>query len=344
MSYGPPPKSFSNRFHTKPRRRARTAEDEALVNHVHASIYPFHSQPVNSCFSHQPPSRKIKSFARGTFGTDTLNGSGWGYVYACPCGSSNPVNTQIGFSTSVAITNNAFAGPNTVFLNSPFLTANYSTNGLNFRSISCGLRVRNITPMLSRCGTLYALRGNNDNAIPFNPFDQTIADLDITGNAWRCDTSGGKWSYVAWSPTDKDQMEYTNNSVSFDYTNSALMARTIAFVAQAPHTAPQTYEFEIVEHFEVISGTADNDLIHSCTRGVSHPRIEKVNNIIADLHRRPQVMENESSAALSAFIADVSATGHDIKSIVDAACDIASKTAAVLPQVYAATRALGSFL
>jgi len=344
MSYSQPVKTFSNHFHTTPRRRNRDAEDQALVHHVHASLYPFHSQPVNSCFHLQPPSRKVKSFARGTFATDTLVNSGWGYVYACPCGANNPLAAQMAFSPGGAITNDGFANPQTLFSNSPFLTADFGTALLNFRCISVGLRVRNITPLLSRCGTLYALRGNNDQSITGQAFNQSIADLDVTGNAWRCDTSGSKWSYLAWAPTDKDQMEFTNQSVSFDLTNSQLMARNLAFVAQAPSTSQQTYEWEIVVHFEVMSGVGSSDLLHSCTRGVSHPRIEKVNNIIADLHRRPQIMENESSSALSNFIVDVTATGHDIKTIVDAACDIASKTAAVLPQVYAATRALGSFL
>lgn len=344
MSYSQPLKTFSTRFHTKPSRRNRNPEDAALVNHVHASIYPFHSQPVNSCYPHQPPSRKLKTFSRGTFATDTLANSGWGYVYTCPCAASNPTTSQMGQSQSIATTNDQFTSPFAITTNSPYVTADFGAASLTSRFVSCGLRVRNITPMLDRGGTLYALKSPNDYLLPGATFNSLIADLDVTGNCWRCDTSGGKWSYLAWCPGDRDQMEFTNNSVAFDQTNSTLMARTLAFVAQSTPGIVQTYEWEIVEHFEVNAQGSSGDLLHSNTRGLSHPHVEKANQIVNDLHRRPQIMENESSSALSSFIADVVTSGNDVKSIVDCACDIASKTAAVLPKVYAATRALGSFL
>jgi len=345
MSYSQPQKTFSNRFHTKPRRANRTAEDEALVNHVHASIYPFHSQPVNTCFPHQPPSRKLKTFARGTFSTDTLSGSGWGWVGIAPCASNNPPSGKCAFTNSVAVTNDAFGGAVAFSnINSPFASSEYNAAGIQSRHLSCGLRVRNITPMLSRAGTLYALKSPNDTNLTALGFNSLIADLDVTGNAWRCDTSGGKWSYLAWCPTDRDQMEFYTSDSPLSQDGSNIMNRNLAFVAQAPSTAVQTYEFECVFHFEVVGVASTGDVLHSLTRGQSHPRVEKVNSIVNDLHRRPQIMENESSSALSSFISDISATGNDIKSIVDASCDIASKTAAILPQVYAATRALGSFL
>jgi len=345
MSYRQPPKTFSTRFHTRPSRRNRNPEDAALVNHVHAAIYPFHSQPVNSCFPHQPPSRKFKTFARGTFSTDTLSGSGWGFVYVGPTAANNPTTSTCAFSNQVAVTNDAFAGAiGFTNVNSPYANAEFAASGLQARHLSCGLRVRNVTPLLDRAGTLYALKSPNDYLLTGTAFNTLIADLDVTGNSWRCDTSGSKWSYLAWTPTDRDQMEYRGNSSPVDQSATTTMARTLAFVAQSPSTSPQTYEFEFVNHFEVIGTDTTGDVLHSGTRGLSHLHVEKASQIIADLHRRPQIMENESSAALSGFIADVVATGNDVKTIVDTACDIASKTAAILPQVYAATRALGSFL
>jgi len=349
MSYSQPPREFSNHFRVKPPRRSRNAEDEALVQHVHASLYPFHAQPTNPCFEVQLPSRKIKSYARGTFTTASAVDT-WGFVYIAPVFCSNPLSTECGFTVGSPLGHNQFTNVNGFTnINSPLVRTEFSITGQQARMLSCGLRVRNITPMLNRGGTLFALKSPNDAPLPTGvDFNTLIADLEVTGNLHRCDTSGDQWQTLAWSPRDKDQMEFTPNPSSQDF-SSGQMLRTLCFIAQAPGAIgvaanAQTYEFEAVFHFDYISVANSNDNVHGSTRGISHPRIDKVQQIIGDLQTKPQIIQNEASASIANFITDIIDAGHGVNEVVNAACDIASKTASVLPSVYRRVRALGSFL
>lgn len=352
MSYRQPAKEFSNRHHVNPIARSKNAEDAALVKHIHASLYPFDAQPTNPCFRLQMPSRKLKSYSRGTFSTATHPSTAvnnWGFVYITPVFCSDPTINECAYSAGSVVGHDSFTN-GTAFsqTSSPFTRATYSTSALQARPLSCSLRVRNITPMLSRGGTLYAVKSPQDTQLSAQPFDTLISDLDVVGHAQRCDTSGDGWQTISWCPRDVDQMEYVAAASAQNF-NSAQMLRTIAFVAQAPGSPTtvanqQTYEWEAVWHFDVIADSSLTDYVHSSTRGIAHPHIEKVQQIISDLHVKPQIIMNPASNVISGFITDIIDAGHGVDQVVNAVCDLASKTAAIAPSVYRRVRALGSFL
>lgn len=339
---------FSNRVLVpRHRNRNRTKEDEELVKHTQGILYPFHTEIWNPTFPEQRPTRKLRLYARGQTTTSSAAGDGgWGYVYISPNCANNATSAFFAVN-SPTLAADTFANPVVASRpNSPYASGDFLASGLKSRISSCCLRVRNITPMLNRGGTLYAMRSPDDEPLPTGFFDVQIGELDVTGNSWRCDTSGGKWSYLPWAPRERDQMEFsiTSGSVTAN-NNGAQMQRTLAFVFQAPSLSfPQTYEYEYVMYVEILGGGLVNEQIHGATRGESHPDTEKVHQIVSILHTKPAITETEGNNALSGFIVDCVKAGHGVQSIVNAACDVAGRISTVLPQALAATRALGSFL
>jgi len=351
MSYSSPLKEFSTRHRVKPGRRARSAEDEALVQHVHASLYPFDAQPTNPCFKVQLPSRKFKTYARGTFSTaaNPAAVNNWGFVYITPIFCNNPIVNECAFSTGTAVGHDGFTNATVLpATNSPYTRTDFAISFGQARPLSCALRVRNITPMLNRGGTLYAMKSPNDAELTTQPFDVQIPELDVIGHVHRCDTSGDGWQTISWCPRDIDQMEYTPNPSCQNFSGNQ-MIRTLAFVAQAPGPGTnlalqQTYEFEACWHWDMITVDSRTEQQHGLTRGLSHPHVEKVQQIIGELQTKPQVIQNNASNAIANFVVDVIDAGTGVNEVVNAVCDIASRTAAVLPSVYRRIRALGSFL
>jgi len=190
--YGDPNDDASSRFSRKANVDRRSAKESALVKHIHASLYPFHSPPVNPCFPHQQLAVSKKAFCRGTF---TTGNDGYGFIRATGAPSSSIPAGLIQFSPGGAVAHNSFAnGTNVTVTNSEDPYANFGVNLLSCRIISFGLRCRNITSMLNRGGTCYALKDPNDNPIPSAAFNDLIAQLDVSGDSWRCSTSGDGWS------------------------------------------------------------------------------------------------------------------------------------------------------
>jgi len=355
MSYLDPPANFSQRFHVKNQQRRKTPEDEALETHIHGSLFPFESQPFNPCFSVQVPSRKVKAYARGTFTTSTgaAGSDGWGYLISTPFASNNPAATYLNYSNGGVLPYDNFTNPVAVAVtNSPYTAAEFGTGLLNQRIASYSIRVRNITPMLNRGGTLFALKTAND--YDFNGaggFNAIIGQLDVTGNAIRCDTSGNEWQTLSWCPRDSDQFEYTSADRTVNFSNSGIaLTRNMAFVAQSPgpfgvgSTTAQTYEWEWCCHFDVISANNNNYSIHGATRGISHLQVAKANQIVNDLQCHPKIIKNPGSSQVAGFIADMIAAGQGAAEIVGAASDLVDRTAAIAPRVIASARALGAWL
>jgi len=338
---------FSNRVVPYNHRRGnRSKQDEELVKHTQGILYPFHTQMWSPTFLEQRATRKIRSFNRFTFTTAvTGSGDGWGFVYTTPTAASDPSLSQHAVNTPTLPSNNFANAVATGVFTSPYTRAEFTSSTAKSRCISCAMRVRNISTMLNRGGTLHALKSVDDGNIPGVSFDNIIAEYDISGNSWRCDTSGRKWSYLAWTGRETDQMEFSNTASPPVGNNSGIeMARTLAFVAFAPGSIAQTYEVEIVNYFEVLGGGTENQVIQGATKGDGHHLTQKVHQVVSELHLRPSIMENEGNSVLAGFITDCVKAGHGVQDIVNAATDVAGKVATILPQALAATRALGSFL
>jgi len=344
MSYLDPPPEVSTRFRKSANVNGRSSRDRTLIKHLHASLYPFHSEPVATSFPYQTHVRVEKAYARGTFITSTNDG--WGFIRATPVAASSGLTGAINWSPGAATAHDAFTGGTNVSnLNGSFASTAFGVDTLNSRIISCGLRVRNITTLLNRGGTLFALRSANDQglgtAVSFNTL---ISDLDASGNSWRASTSGDKWEYLSWAPRTDDQ--YSSFSTSFTgYTvqGTTMTAPPIAFVASAPGFAiQQTYEWEYVVHYEILDGVGT--LMQGHVRGTPHSDLPECLQAVYALSRKPEVAGNEASNRIAGYIADAVAAGNDLETIVSTGVDLVKQTAAVLPAIYSATKAIGSWL
>jgi len=301
--------------------------DDALADHVHGSMYPFHTDSWNPTHvSCTYPSRKYKSFARGTFVTGTTDS--WGYVFCEPYASND--SSVVEFSAGGAFVYDAFGNASTSGTNSPYANATFNSTGNLSRNNACGLRIRNITPMLNRGGTCYALRSASDQRLT-GAFSSIIANLDVTGNSKRCDTSGDRWNYLYWVPRDVDQTEFQPYAYTVADAVGTQIFANLAFVAQAPAGTPQTYEWEYVCWSDIIT-TAASLAIHGATQNDPHIHTMKAHQVIAALQARPEVSQNEPSHYLSNFVTRAVLEGHRIADIVQKGCDIASRTASVAPE------------
>jgi len=303
--------------------------DENLNAHVHGCLFPFHTDtwaPTHTSSTY--PSRKIKSFARATFKTGALDG--FGYVQASPSCASNATISVRGSDGVAATAYNSFANGTSHGTNSPYIIADFNSTSYLARNNVCGLRCRNITPLMDRGGTLYALRSPNDAPLA-GTFNTLISRGDVTGDSMRCDTTGGKWNYVYWVPRDDDSSEYAPDYRTVG-PNLGYLDTVIAFVAEQPSGIQQTYEFEYVCWSEVI-GASGVVPVQGCTPNDPHIHTQKVHQIVSKLQSRPEVAQNEPSHYLSQFITRAVLEGHRIADIVKKGCDIASRTASVTKDV-----------
>jgi len=334
---------FSNRFKTRARRSGKSEEDEALKTHIHGSLYPFHSSPFASCFPDQPLARRYRTYARGTFATSTSDGAG--YLLAAPFIHTNPAAGYLQYSPGAGVAHDIFSnGTNVTAVNSPYQATDF-TGTTRYGRVTCmAIRCRNITSILDRGGTCYALKTPIQEPLIAAAFDTMIADLDTTGNSYRCDTNGGGWNYAVWVPTDSDQLDFWASPYA-QSASSAILGPTLAFVAEAPTvTKQQIYEWEWCCHGEVTSTSSTNETIHGASRGTPHLHCRKVNTVVNELVKNPKVTLNEPSNVLAGFITDCVKAGHGVQTILDAASDLADRTASVIPQALAVGRALGSYL
>jgi len=317
--------------------------DKALVRHVHGCLYPFHSQEWEPTHESSFASRKLRCYARGSFTTSTNDR--WGWVRATPTLATDIAALDIG--TPGAVAGDSFGGTIlTVGANSPYSSSDFTAPNVLGRVNVCGIRVRNITTMLNRGGSLYALKSPAD--VPFTSangtFNQILSNLEVSGHSRRCDTSGSKWSYLYWSTRDSDQNEYRSDSRPIG-PNGGTVSLNLAFIAEAPPGAPQTYEIEYLCWGEVIPCAQTNNSTQGLTRNQHHPLTSAAHPIIAELHNRVQITENEPNSQVASFVVSCLKAGEETADIVARATDLADRIVSGAPRVMAtASRVLGSFL
>jgi len=346
MSYFGPPPTFSQRPISRPLTAGRSLRDAALAKHIHAALYPFDSQPVDNCFPVQRPSRKEKIFCRGTFGTGSDQ---FGYVFVSPTCASNPT-TQIMYSAG-AIATSYDSATNPTYItttNAPYGSTSYGSSNLSSRFLSIGLRVRKITGMLARGGSCFGLKAPADTQLSGVGFNALISSRDVTGDQYRASTNGDEWQNVVWTPTDDDQMEFRASSSPFAIDGvGTTISHNLGFVAVAPGTGAtnqQFYEFEYVAHYEILGTSSVGGSLHGLTLGNAHPDTPTVQQVLHAVSKKPVVLNTPPSTKVAPFIADCVAAGHDITTIANGVCDLATRTASIVPSIYKATRQLGSFL
>ena len=118
--------------------------------------FDFKESPIQSLLPYGRTSKLYTAGAKFTFTTSTTTGgAGYGYVYVNPyqimCSDLASIictSSTTTISTIDTVTTN-FTTPDvltSVYSDSPFTSASFSANAREFRIISLGIRIRNISP------------------------------------------------------------------------------------------------------------------------------------------------------------------------------------------------------
>jgi len=162
--------------------------------------------------------------------------------------------------------------------NSPY-PSTYTREQVALRLVAAGLRIRNITPLLNRGGSLVGCEtlGHQDIV------GSTLTALLNQDTAERCNSSSEEWTSVMWHPTDPRELQFLAASdIPAGYPSNA---NVLGFCFVAPVAIPQTYEWELVVAFEA-KGTACHGLSQSESDPVGMARVQ---NLTASVQARKPV-------------------------------------------------------
>ncbi len=221
----------------------------AISQYIDAIVDPFEAPPCS--LPNQPPlmTRPAKYWTKGTFSSSPVAGAGGvGFVIMNPgSGISNNTPSVLTNSAALALpqiditTAGAFTN---YFSNADYPAADFGAAAKQGRVVAAGLRIRNITPNLSRGGQCIGLA---------SPAHETLSGLTVTNlDAFQESARhGGKdlssWIEVTWRPVDTDDYDFMITFPAANQPNGA----TLGFIVVAPSGSPQTYEFEAYGIYEL---------------------------------------------------------------------------------------------
>jgi len=227
------------------------------------------------------PTMKHSVRASGTFNTGATPYAG--YVLVAPfvaMFNASSINYSQGAYDGTGFWNGT-VGEAGAATNSPYLPA-YTKEQVSTRLVACGLRVRNVSPALTRGGSLVGLEtlGHGDLQ------GESLTSVLMQDTAQRV-APDGEWHSVVYHPQDDDEYDYLGaNQIVGERSNAFL-----GFVAQAQNvTYAQSYEWEVYVVFE-----AKGSLVHGLTPSMSDPTgLAAVQNASATVAlRKPQTGERD---------------------------------------------------
>ncbi len=204
------------------------------------------------------PSLKLSVLTRGVMYTSGT--TGFGGVIVSPrafCYSNTGGVTAGDIQTAVISTNVAYAGivlptyssggVTCTGSNSPFNSAQSANpRDLRTRVVACGLRCRNITPLLNRGGQLWGLESPTHDQVD----GMTQPQLTQFTEMGMGDVNGS-WNSVVYHPVDEDENDYFDGAeLGTNGAPGQWSGRSLAFMASAPANDPQIYEFEVYGVYE----------------------------------------------------------------------------------------------
>jgi len=138
--------------------------------------------------------------------------------------------------------------------NSDYAVANFgatnAANSVQARVVAFGLRIRNITPALTRGGQCVGLAHPAHASL--DTF--TVADMDAFAESGRHSGKDlGSWIELTWRPVDSDDTDFFYTFAA----PNAPDAGTLGFLAVAPSASPQTYEYEAYGLYEIQGNIGD---------------------------------------------------------------------------------------
>jgi len=267
---------------------------QAVRAYVHAIVDPFDALPCS--VPNQPPlmTRPAKYWSKGTFSTSSVAAAqDTGFIACVPInGVFNNAsfiyyNSAAYSSTIVDVTT---AGQfTTVASNADYPLADFSAATKTARIVAAGLRIRNITPALTRGGQCVGLA---------EPAHGTLNGLSIQGfNAYQESNKHGpketaSWIELLWRPAESDDMDFYSTFAPGNSVNGACLG----FLIQGPAANPQSYEYEAYGIYEL-----QGQLVTSKTFSVADTKgYEAITNTLVaapKLHKSHVRDENMPKAA-----------------------------------------------
>ncbi len=202
------------------------------------------------------PSLKQSVFVKGTFNTGS---NGFGFIMCQPLlGCVNDLNCVWSSTAATAITSALIADADTQAYrtNAAFSSAQISgeEDGMSYRCVSAGLRIRYTGTTLNQGGTVYGIH----HPTHANLDDSTLAEiraLNVTKNF----SVDRDWAAILWCPI-----------LSADYayrTNTAGASPNMLFIISVPSATSLPFEFEMHANFEYVGAPV---------RGMTHSQADAV--------------------------------------------------------------------
>lgn len=258
--------------------------------YLHALADPFEAPP---CILPSFPAllvRPVKVWAKGTFSTVSAGAAqDYGFAVLSPY-------LSIANDFSMVVTNSNALATKTIDLttggasigfgsNSEYNSTNFGQQLAQYRVVAAGLRIRNITPNLTKGGQTVGLA---------EPSHASVDGLNVAGfdlyleSARHSAKDLGSWIQLVWRPVDTDDADF-----NFTFpTATSVNGYNMGFQVVAPAGNPQSYEFEGYAIIEVqgknvvgkIPSIADtkgfeainNTIVASRTLHIPHVRDERI--------------------------------------------------------------------
>lgn len=256
------------------------------------------------------PSLKHSVTAFGTFTTGT---AGVGFVSVQPFetpfnGSTNATPAgSVNFSGST-FTGTAFAPASATGVFEANTDTPYfgiaANSIVQARLVGCGLRVRNTTPMLNRGGSLVGIEELNHQSLQLNAFTLQICMMEDTASPMAA--SSDAWKSVTYHPNNPIDIDWYTAAGS--YANGPYINDFLGFIANAPPSTPQTFEWQVVAAFEA-KGTSVQGLTASHSDPVGFAAVQ---NAVSSVEaRKPHTGDRAVRyAQLAGRIAATAATAY----------------------------------
>jgi len=275
-------RSAQNSNNKTPNRNAQPRLDNAdrcAIEYAKVLVNPFDAPPT--CLPWPPAlrSRKVKSWSKGTFYAQdglTSGTPGFGYIAVKPtmAGDNGFVIHTTKDSITSSIQSSTGLGVTVVSNNSVYANADFTSDGVNGRIVSVGLKIRWAGTNLSMNGSAVSLE---------HPTHQSLLTNTFTSlRAWdraRVVPVTRDWTTVTWQPVrpgDYSFSEGTAQPAGSDHYNMAI----VLSMASGAASELGPFEYEAVINYEVVGNNVQGTTI-------SHTAIDSSSKIISAVGQAP---------------------------------------------------------
>lgn len=235
---------------TKPSARVVPSLSKCAMDYARCLVNPF-TGPL-ACIPSYPAlmSRKVRVWSKGVMETGS---SGMGFVCA------DPLRGAVSDVSCVNFTDNSFAGSSILtpatagvvngYSNADYVNSQVATNGITFRVVASGIRVRYVGTELDRGGYAVALSDTNHNSL----YNRNISQLDAEINSKRFPINR-EWITVVYRPVRDEDDDFGGISTQTPAATDLSFYQGIA--VNAPASNSITFEWEYYSIYEYQGATA----------------------------------------------------------------------------------------